>query len=149
MIDHDVQFARQWFSGRIADGKWKDPEVVRRSWDDALTIVTANGTDFVREILRHQRKHPCTADNCHDMNGLVVIPNHEFKAKNALDAAVRKGGLRAGKTPLTLDDVAEHNLYAKYHADGTVEVKRFPRCRYRDAEDVPPWYSALKVVGEE
>lgn len=80
MIDHDIQFAVQWLTGRIADGKWKDPEVVRRAWNDVLIIVTANGTDFVREILRHQRTRPCAADNCHDMNGLVVIPNHEFKA---------------------------------------------------------------------
>lgn len=49
---------------------------------------------------------------------------------------------------LTPDDVSEHNLYAKYHADGNVEVKRFPRCRYRDADDMPPWYPALKVVWE-
>jgi hypothetical protein len=53
------------------------------------------------------------------MNGLVVVPNHQFKAENAIDEVAKKHGLRAGRTELSLDDVHAYNSYAKYHADGT------------------------------
>jgi hypothetical protein len=147
LIDHDVDFARKWFPGNVADGKWSDPEVVAKAWDDTSTIVTANGGDLAREVLKYQRTHPCTKSECHDMFGLVVIPNHEFRARNAIEAVAKKRGLRAGLTTLTMDDIHMHNLYAKYHADGSVEVKRFPMCPYRDDGDLPAWFTALKIVG--
>jgi|HubBroStandDraft_5_1064220.scaffolds.fasta_scaffold21043_6 hypothetical protein len=149
LIDHDVAFARTWFGGVVADGRLSDAEVTARAWDSLQTVVTANGGDFVRAFLNHQRTHPCTKTDCHDMNGLIVIPNHEFRAQNAVNAMEKRTGLRRGRRRLFLDNVSDYNLYAKYHADGTVEMKRFPMCQYREpAEaDMPPWYRALRVVG--
>lgn len=149
LIDHDVAFARAWFGGIVADGRLSDDEVTAEAWETLRTVVTANGGDFVRALLRHQRTHPCTKTYCHDMNGLIVIPNHEFRAKNAVEAVRKRNGLRAGRQQLSFDDVSDYNLYAKYHTDGTVEVKRFPICQYREPAEaeIPSWYTALRVVG--
>jgi hypothetical protein len=97
LIDADIRFAVRWFGGRVADPKLHDRTVVRHAWDEGSTIVTANGSDFVRYMLEHQRTHPCQADHCHDLAGLIVLPNHEFRAKLAFDAVSRRG-LRARDT---------------------------------------------------
>ncbi len=48
---------------------------------------------------------------------------------------------------MTLDDVSDHNLYIKYHVDGTTEMRRFPLCPYReDADEKPQWYDAVTAV---
>jgi hypothetical protein len=146
LIDADVRFARDWVGGRIASPRWHDRTVVQSAWDDGSTIVTANGSDFVRYMLEHQRSHPCRKDKCHDLAGLIVIPNHEFRAKRAFDA-VSKRGLRAGRALLSLDDISQHNLYVKLHLDGSAEIRRFPLCPYReDADDQPPWYAGVTPI---
>jgi hypothetical protein len=148
LIDRDVAFAQEWFGGTVADGRMSDDELTRQAWRDIATVVTANGPDFVRAFLQHRQKHRCTKNNCQDMNGLVVIPNHEFRAKNAVEAVKKRRSLRAGDTPLSVGDVHENNLYVKYHTDGSVELKRFPLCPYRGSEDdMPPWYASLAIVG--
>ena len=146
LIDHDVAFSRDWFGGLVADGRRTDSEITTEAWNTLKTAVTANGSVFVRAFLNHHRRHPCTKSGCHDLNGLIVIPNHEFRARNALVAADKLRSLRLGRSPLTWDDVHEYNLYAKYHADGTVDLKRFPLCRYRN-DEMPEWYSTLRQVG--
>jgi|SRR4029077_6867054 hypothetical protein len=50
-----------------------DFQIVQKVWDLRLTIVTANGDDFVREInsFLNQTKRV----DCHEMFGLVILPN--------------------------------------------------------------------------
>jgi hypothetical protein len=148
LIDADVPFARDLFGGRLASAKLEDPQVVMLAWKSDLTIVTANGADFTRYFLEHQRRHPCTKNACHDMSGLIVLPNPELKARNAFQAVTRRNGLRAGGEQIDLDAIWYYNLYAKYHVDGSTEVKRFPRCPYReDLDEAGEWYEKLPVVG--
>jgi hypothetical protein len=146
LIDHDVSHARKWFGGRVADAV-PDREVVEEAWDGENTIVTANGAHFVKHMLAHQRTHTHGL-RCHDMSGLVVVPNQEFRAENAIAALRKRRGVRFGNTVITMRDVAMYNLYVKIHANGSTTVKRFPLCQYReDIPPSPPWYDSLPVVG--
>lgn len=148
LIDHDVSHSQKWFGGRVADAV-PDPEVVEEAWDGEDTIVTANGGHFVKYMLAHQRVHTHGL-HCHDMSGLVVIPNKEFRAENAIAAMRKRGGMRLGNIAITMDDVAQYNLYVKIQADGSTTIKRFPLCQYReDIPPLPPWYHSLLVVGAD
>jgi hypothetical protein len=101
-----------------------DAEIVRKAWDLCLTIVTANGDDFVKEITRFQNQ--TTRVNCHEMFGLVVLPNGYESQRRLLQKTGEK--LRLGTEKLTWRDVALKNCYVRLKKSGNPEVKRFKRC---------------------
>jgi hypothetical protein len=156
LVDHDVAWAADsLFPGEVADGKLRDSEVVDEGWRNEATIVTANGPDFIREILRFQKSHS-KGRTCTDMFGLIIIPNARYAAEVAIaEAGRRRGGLLGVGSPrdaIGLNAINEFNLCVSIQRGGTVLVRRFPVCpdrRRGEAKDggFPGWFEALKVVG--
>jgi hypothetical protein len=103
-----------------------DAQIVRKAWDLRLTIVTANGDDFVKEILRFQDQTKIS--DCHEMFGLVVLPNGYESQKRLLQRGRKK--LRPGDEKLTWADVAKKNCYVRLKTGGNPEVTKLPRCFY-------------------
>jgi hypothetical protein len=80
-----------------------DSRIVREAWQRGLTIITCNGDDFVKHIQRSlsQTKRA----ECHEMYGLVVLPNgYELQKRLLRDIETR---LRLGREKITWADVAD------------------------------------------
>lgn len=104
----------------------KDAEIVERAWARELIIVTGNGDDFVREINAFQSG--TKRKDCHELYGLVVLPNGYEHQKRLLQGL--EGKLRLGSERLTWFDVAQKNCFVRVKKGGKPEVKRFKRCFY-------------------
>jgi hypothetical protein len=52
-----------------------DAQIVKEACDRQLTIVTGNGDDFVKEINKFLAQTKKASDGCHEVFGLVVLPN--------------------------------------------------------------------------
>lgn len=101
-----------------------DAAIVKAAWERQLTIVTGNGDHFVKEIQRFlaQTKRA----ECHEMYGLLVLPNGYERQKRLLPDIEEK--LRLGKESLSWAAVAYRNCCVKVTRLGAAEVRRFPRC---------------------
>jgi len=112
--------------------KAMDSEIVKEAWERRLTIVTGNGDDFVREIgvFQSQTKRK----NCHELHGLVVLPNGFENQRRLLQGLADK--LRLGSEVLTWADIAEKNCLVKVKRSGKPEVKRFKRCFYCQKQEL-------------
>jgi hypothetical protein len=106
--------------------KARDSEIVKEAWERRLTIVTGNGDDFVREIEAFQNR--TKRNDCHELHGLVVLPNGYEHQKRLLQGL--EGKLRLGNEMLTWSDVAQKNCLVRVKKSGKPEVKRFKRCFY-------------------
>ncbi len=82
-----------------------DSQIVRKAWDLRLTIVTANGDDFIKEIAKFHDQ--TKRANCHEMFGLVVLQNGYENQRRLLQRAGEK--LRLGTEKLNWKDVAFKN----------------------------------------
>jgi hypothetical protein len=103
-----------------------DYRIVQEAWRRGLTIITGNGDDFVKQIQRFlsQTKRA----ECHEMYGLVVLPNgYELQKRLLRDI---EAGLRLGREKITWADVANRNCYVRVKRSGGAEVRRFARCSY-------------------
>lgn len=103
-----------------------DAEVVAMAWEMECVIVTANGPDFGREIRRFLQKSQ--RKDCHDLYGLVVIPNAAATQARVLPGLVRK--LRYRDKRISWEDVWLENYLVTVHSDGSVEVRELGRCFY-------------------
>jgi hypothetical protein len=101
-----------------------DSEILREAWARKLTIVTCNGDHFAREIQKFLAQ--TKRDECHEMYGLLVLPNGYERQKRLLQNIEAR--LRLGKEKLTWADVADRNCCVKVTRLGAAEVRRFPRC---------------------
>ena len=101
-----------------------DAEIVREAWERQLTIVTGNGDDFTREI--HKFLSQTKRNECHEMFGLVVLPNGYERQERLLQNIERT--LKLGKEKLSWAGVAEKDCYVRVKRTGGTEVRRFPRC---------------------
>lgn len=101
-----------------------DSEIVRTAWSLELTIVTGNGDDFKREFLKFLSQ--TTRKECHEMRGLVVLPNG-FEHQRRFLHGIEKT-LRLGREKLTWADVADLDCYVKLQRSGRATISRFPRC---------------------
>ena len=110
----------------------KDSEIVREAWERELTIVTGNGDDFVREIKAFQGR--TTRADCHELYGLIVLPNGYERQKRLLQGLEDK--LRLGSEKLTWTDVAQKNCFVRVKSSGKPEVRRFKRCFYCQKEEL-------------
>jgi len=134
LLDRDVSKAASLFprkrtktiAGIGLSEKAFDLTIIREAWERKLTIVTGNGDDFVKEIQKFlsQTKRA----ECHEMYGLVVLPNGYERQKRLLRDI--EGRLRLGSEKITWTDVASHNCYVRVKRTGGLEVRRFPRCLY-------------------
>lgn len=136
LLDRDVSKAASLFPKKrtktIADiglsQNAADPEIVKAAWERQLTIVTGNGDDFVRAITRFLAQTKKASDGCHEVFGLVVLPNGYERQRRILQNVEKT--LRLGKEAITWTDVAYRNCYVRVKRTGGTEVKRFPRCFY-------------------
>jgi len=103
-----------------------DAEIVRTAWDGEYVIVTANGDDFKREILKFQRQ--TKRKEYHELRGLIVLPSGYEKQRRLLHEVEQR--LRFGNARLTWFDVSYHNVIVRITLQGRPEVRRFPRCMY-------------------
>ena len=132
LLDRDVSKAASQFPRKrtktIADiglpQHATDAQIVRAAWERDLTIVTGNGDDFTREIQKFLSQ--TKRNECHEMRGLVVLPNGYERQKRLLQGV--EGTLKLGSEKLTWADVADKDCYVKVKRTGGTEVRRFPRC---------------------
>lgn len=132
MLDRDVSKAASLFPRKrtktIADIGLRqdatDAEIVKAAWERELTIVTGNGDDFTREIQKFLSQ--TKRNECHEMRGLVVLPNGYERQKRLLQDIERT--LKLGSEKLTWAGVADKDCYVKVKRAGGTEIRRFPRC---------------------
>jgi hypothetical protein len=106
--------------------KATDREVVEVASDRRWIIVTANGDHFITEIRRYLRQS--TRLICHDLSGLVIVPNdHQFQQRSLprLEKRLHLDGKRIG-----WKDVWELDCCVRATKDGKAQITRFERCRY-------------------
>ena len=115
LLDRDVSKAASLFPKKrtktIADiglpQNATDTEIVKAAWERQLTIVTGNGDDFVREITRFLAQTKKAFDGCHEVFGLIVLPNGYERQRRILQNIEQT--LRLGKEAITWTDVAYRN----------------------------------------
>jgi hypothetical protein len=81
LLDRDVSKAASLFPANITrtimqvglPDNASDAAIVRKAWQLRRTIVTGNGDHFIKEILKFQKQTKQV--DCHEMFGLVVLPN--------------------------------------------------------------------------
>jgi len=151
LLDRDSAHLKAVLGGKTVQDvgllpKHLDEEVIQKAWERGLIIVTANQDDFIRKIYRFQQKQQ--ESDCHDLFGLVVVPNKNFDAQRVLGPLKR--GIRIEGKDLSRRDIHDQNLFVHVERSGRVDVKRFPMCFYckkLKVRDVPEWLERLQVVG--
>lgn len=115
-----------------------DAAIVKEAWRRGLTIITGNAKDFVREIENFQGQTSRT--NCHEMWGLVALPNgYELQKRilESFDERLRKAGLRWA-------DVADGNYLIRPTPAG-LDIRQFDRCIYCLKNGAEPTSPARRV----
>ena len=74
-----------------------DSAIVELAADEQTIIATANGRDFLRAIEAYQKKQ--MRGECHDLYGLLILPNHYANQKRFLPKVTDK--LRFEGSPIT------------------------------------------------
>jgi hypothetical protein len=136
LLDKDVSKAASLFPPKrtktIADvglpPNASDAQVVKEAWERQLTIVTGNGVDFVKEIRKLLAQTKKASDGCHEVFGLMALPNGYERQRRILQNV--EATLRLGNEKLTWAEVAARNCYVRVKRTDGAEVKRFPRCFY-------------------
>lgn len=103
-----------------------DEAIVRLAWERQLTIVTGNGDDFLREMLKFQSK--TEKRDCHDLFGLIILPNG-FEIQRRVLAGIEQK-LRFGSQRITWADVWRKNYCVKVPKSGNPTISTLPRCIY-------------------
>ena len=134
LFDRDAAKAKELFPKRrsvsMADvglaENATDRDIVERACGGGFTIVTCNGDHFIKEFQRYldqtERK------NCHEMFGLVILPNGFEVQKRALKGIANK--LRLNGRAIGWKDVSEQDCCVRVEKTGHVKASRFERCRY-------------------
>jgi hypothetical protein len=134
LFDSDSQGAAQFFPRRrvVTYKRAKlafsapDAEVVATAHEMRCIIVTANGLHFEQEARRFLQK--TQKKSCHDLYGLIVIPNDGPTQSRVLPRVSEK--LRMDGKRITWDDVWWENYLVRVHATGDVDVRALGRCFY-------------------
>ncbi|MGA3317566.1 MAG: hypothetical protein ABSC64_14135 [Candidatus Korobacteraceae bacterium] len=103
-----------------------DSEIVRAACDRKFIVVTCNGDDFVREFNSYLAQTKKL--ECHDMYGLVVLPNGFEIQRRVVPKLV--GRLRLEGNRISWREVWEKDCLVKIGRNGAVATSRFPRCHY-------------------
>jgi hypothetical protein len=132
--------------GVITRHKANDPATVTEAQEEGRTIITSNGTDFVRYIGKAQK----TDNNaeCNDCWGMIWLPNVDYDRQNALERLRIERGLTFDGKLYPWQALGYVNLCIHVHRDGTLHVKRFKRCQFctKAAPITEPWYQVLLTV---
>ncbi len=103
-----------------------DAMIVRAACDRKCIVVTCNGDDFVKEFNSYLAQTKKL--ECHDMHGLVVLPNG-FEIQRRIVRKV-EARLRLEGSRISWRDVWEKDCRVKVTRNGAVTTSRFPRCHY-------------------
>ncbi len=103
-----------------------DQRIVEAAWEHRCIIVTANGQHFLEQVGRFLRT--TKKKDCHELWGLVVVPNDFESQKRLLPRAERR--LRLDGERVTWARVWREDLYVRLRKGGGPEVRRLPRCFY-------------------
>lgn len=134
LIDRDVAKATALFPRKrtrttlqvgLAENA-SDAKIVELACDRQWIIVTGNGDHFIEEILKYQKK--IERKICHDLSGLVILPNGYEIQKRVVPGAEAK--LRFGGKKITWSDVWYRNYCVRILKDGSAAVTTFPKCLY-------------------
>jgi len=128
LLDHNVSAIASLFPGKRARTlaqiglreTARDEDIVRIAWELEMTIVTVDGDDFLKECTNFQNQ--TKRKDCHEMFGLVVLPNGYENQKRVLQTVRRH--LRLSGARVSWRDVALKNLYVRVRKDGRAEIKR-------------------------
>lgn len=139
LLDRDVSKAASLFPARrtrtIADvglpENAKDAAIVEKAWNLEAIIVTANGDDFLREARKFLRS--TKRRDCHDLFGLVILPNKHEIQKRTLEELASRLIFRGKK--IGWDEVWRQNLCVRVKTIGTPEITQLPRCFYCQKAD--------------
>ncbi|MGA2085783.1 MAG: hypothetical protein ABSG60_09720 [Terracidiphilus sp.] len=104
-----------------------DVAIVVKAYEFGCIIVSANGPHFEAEM----RKFLATTKrkDCHDLYGLVIIPNQAAIQDRVLPKLATK--LRLEGKRISWDDVWRKNLLVRVRSDGVVNVRdELGRCFY-------------------
>ena len=134
LLDRDVSKAASLFPARrtrtVADvglpENAKDAAIVERAWELEAIIVTANGDDFLREARKFLRS--TKRKDCHDLFGLVILPNKYETQKRTLEELGARLSFRNRR--ISWDEVWRQNLCVRVKTTGNPEVTQLPRCFY-------------------
>ncbi len=103
-----------------------DRKIVELASERRWIIVTANGDDFVAEIKRYLRQS--TKLVCHDLSGLVIIPNDYQLQQRALPRLEER--LHFENKHIGWKDVWELDCCVRVTKNGRAQITRFERCFY-------------------
>jgi hypothetical protein len=134
LIDRDVAKAASLFPPKrtrttlemgLAEAA-PDAAIVELACERRRIIVTGNGDDFIAEILKFQKT--TEKKECHDLSGLVILPNGFESQKRALRDIEKR--LRFGGRKITWADVWNKNYCVRILKNGNAEITTFPKCLY-------------------
>ncbi len=122
--------------------------IVREAWSKCRTIVTTNGSDFLRHFQGFQ--DPPSERECRDLWSLLVIPSDLTNSKKQLEA-ISEGLPILPKERLHWPALGFLNLYIHLTDKGELEIRRFKRCLFCESCLVinspwDEWYEALPLV---
>jgi hypothetical protein len=103
-----------------------DETIVKLAWERGWTIVTGNGDDFSEKIIEFQRK--VERKVCHDLSGLIILPNGFEAQKRAMSGVERK--LRFEGKRITWADVWSENYCVRLKKSSDPVITQFPKCLY-------------------
>lgn len=134
IFDNDCRRASRFFPHRRIvtleqaglNEKSRDRESVEAAADHRWIIVTANGDHFVTEIRRYLRQS--TRVVCHDLSGLVIIPNDHQLQERALPRLEER--LHLNGNHIAWKDVWELDCCVRVSQNGKAQISRFDRCFY-------------------
>jgi hypothetical protein len=135
LIDNDSTASASFFpKGRVVtlhqaglEPSASDADVVVTAYNLGCIIVTANGPHFEAEMRKFLAK--TKRKDCHDLYGLVIIPNQAAIQQRVLPKLAAR--LRLGGKRISWDDVWRKNLLVRVRSDSVVDVRdELGRCFY-------------------
>ena len=145
--DSNSETVRSLFPNGIPTEKQRDCETVIEARGEGRTILTANGTDFLRFMAEAQKVD--NFDQCTYCWGVLWLPNHDYDKLNALKKLDIQHHVSVNGKILPWRSVGYLNLCVRVNRDGTLRVSRFKR-RCQFCEKAAPmnedWYIGLPVI---
>ncbi len=103
-----------------------DREIVELASDRKWIIVTSDGDDFIKEINRYLRQ--TMRLQCHDLSGLVILPDAFEAQKNAMRKIEQR--LVLNRKHISWKEVWDLDCCVRITKTGIAHVTRFDRCFY-------------------
>jgi hypothetical protein len=144
LIDLDVRDSVSLFKSSRLTRYGVDPETVHEAWEQCRTIVTANESDFVRDMLAHSKRD--SGRTCQDGWGLLIVPSEKIVRDRLIPKV--KNGVKVNGNLIRWPSIGYANLCISLHTDGSTGVRRFRRCVHcqRHLPITDKWYLGLPEI---